>query len=102
MLSLKHTLIMTITQHEELSESTASIQLGTIYLLMSRESNNKTKSLFGPNHTALMPGCCEHKKVAPFGDLLIETPAEQPKSIGKIIYFTVLCVLQKLSREPSP
>jgi hypothetical protein len=32
-------------------------------------------------------GAYEHKKVTPFGDLLTETPSEQPKSIVKIIYF---------------
>ncbi len=42
-----------------------------------------------------MSGCCEHKKVAPFGDLFIETPSEQPKSIVIILYFIVLCACQE-------
>lgn len=32
-------------------------------------------------------GAYEHKKVAPFSDLLTETPSEQEKSIVKIIYY---------------
>ena len=43
-------------------------------------------------------GAYEHKKAAPFGDLLTETPSEQEKSIVKIIYYCCMCETKVVKR----